>query len=76
MPPDHPPHHPPVSEVIEAARFAIALACGVHQGQLAGCPDAGLFLGGQKAGLDGYRNFLGKANADETSGGHGVAIMN
>ncbi|WLI74644.1 hypothetical protein [Halomonas alkalicola] len=57
-----------MAQVVEPAGLAVALAGGIHQGQVAG------FAALQKACLQGHRQVLGEADADEAAGGHGVAV--
>src|SRR5437660_11339100 len=63
------PDEPFVSEVVEALVLAVALACGVHKGEVARLADRlqVLLVGGQIQLLqcDGY--FLGESDADEPS---------
>ena len=75
-----PRHQPPMatngaanqafmSQVVEPAVLAIALPCGIQQGQLARAPG----VAGQEQILQRAGHRLGKADADEAAGGHRIA---
>jgi hypothetical protein len=68
-PPITPGHQALVAEVVEAALGAVALTGGVDQAQVA------RMAGGEEAALQRQRQALGKADADETAGGHRVAVL-
>ncbi len=65
---DHPPDQPFVAEMVQAALAAVALTGGVDQGQIAGS------AGFQEIAFQRDGQVLGEADADETAGGHGVAV--
>ena len=75
---DHPPDQPVVSEVVEPALLAVALAGGIHQRQVARMADtvSVAFLTFHEALLQRDGDVLRKSDADEARGGNGVAVAN
>jgi hypothetical protein len=67
---DHARDQALVAQVVQAALLAVALAGGVDQGQVRAAAALG-----QEALLQRHRQALGKADADEAAGGHGVAVV-
>ncbi len=65
---DHLRHQALVAQVVEPALLAVALAGGIHQGQVTG------FSGLKEALLQGHGESLGEADADEAAGRQGVAV--
>jgi hypothetical protein len=73
---DHAPDQAVVAEVVEAALLAVALAGGVHQGEVTRMAQAvGIgFLRFEKTRFERDGDVFGKADADEAAGGDGVAV--
>ena len=67
---DHPAHQAFVSQVVEAAALAVALARGIHKGQALWC------VLGLEALLQGNGDFLGEADANEAAAGQVGVIRN
>lgn len=65
-----------MAEMVEAALLAVALAGGIEQGQVARTAEAMRVAFGtlEEQLLEGDGDVLGKPDADEAAGGHGVAI--
>ena len=75
---NHPTHHAQMAEVVEPAFAAVALACGIHQGEIARAAMA-ITAAGAGFGIALFnraRHIFSKANAHKTAGGDGVAVFN
>ena len=68
-------HHARMPQVIKPPAGAVALARGVHQGQVAGRAGSCFGLRVQKPLFQCHCHRLRKANANKATGGHCVAVV-
>ena len=76
---DHPPDQTFMAEMIQASLLAVALTGGVNQGQIARCIQwarLGTSVRFQKQFFNGDSDVFGKARADKTASGKGIAVAN